>query len=152
LFSFPCILRFLAPFLITRRLFPAFIGGAGADQVHIGAEVLAARAGAPAGAAVSPTQILRAGLLKLSEGAGPEIAVPIANIASYRGRITKAPETIPVLQILARQQWLGRLNVERQQICRLGVNVFVLTPGDEALEKGLGFVDLQRVCWRKVCW
>ena len=46
----PELFRLLEPLLILRRLPPAFVGRAGADEVHVGAEVLAVLARFVAGA------------------------------------------------------------------------------------------------------
>ena len=50
--------RFLEPLLILRRLLPAFVGRAGADQVHVGAEVLAVLSLRLAGTALGEAEIV----------------------------------------------------------------------------------------------
>src|SRR5262245_48525042 len=58
--------RFLAPLLVLRRLLPALVGFAGAEQAQVGAEVRAAGAGAFARrggiqAEDTPQQLVRVG-------------------------------------------------------------------------------------------
>src|SRR5438046_520706 len=48
----------LEPLLVLRRLLPAFVGLAGADQVHVGAEVLAVFAGLIAGAVGAEAEVV----------------------------------------------------------------------------------------------
>src|SRR5688500_4133811 len=50
--------RVVQPLLILGRLLPAFVGRAGTDQVHIGADVLAVRAGAVAGTVGTEAEVL----------------------------------------------------------------------------------------------
>src|SRR5262245_37135059 len=135
------------PLLVPRRLLPALVGGSWSDQLHVGTEVLAAGAGALAGAPLVEAEILGGGLLKPGEGSGPEIATPVADFTPHSSGILHAPETIPVRQTLARRQRLGvpaARHIKSQETDRLGVDVGLLTPSYQAPEKGLGVAGVQR--------
>ena len=65
-----CLLLFLScllpPLLIFRRLLPPFVSRSRADQVHVGAEVLAAGAGAVAGAVRAEAEFIGRELVEVS--------------------------------------------------------------------------------------
>src|SRR6516162_6509394 len=74
----PCLLE---PLLIFRCLLPALVGQAGADQAHIGPQVLAVLAGAVAGAVRPEAKVFRRHLLGHQMELGKEIAARVANAA-----------------------------------------------------------------------
>src|SRR5262249_49196191 len=90
--------RVLEPLLVLRRLLPALVGGAGADQVQVGPEVTALLAGSLTGAAGSEAKIV----LKVQwtlEGPGvlqaPKL-FPVGQIRAWTGRGKRKPVRRPV--------------------------------------------------------
>src|SRR5262245_51188048 len=94
-----CVLFHLAsllePLLVLGCCLPALVGRAGADQVHVGAEVLAIRAGAIAGAVRAEAEVLGSDLVERRLRFGNEIAPLIANAAFHRFSFWAAPEFPP---------------------------------------------------------
>src|SRR5262245_11717169 len=85
--------------LVVGRLLPALVGRAGADQVHVGPEVLAVLAGAVAGAVGTEAEILRrellGGRLQLREKVAPLIAYTSFDRIGLGG----CPEFPPVREV-----------------------------------------------------
>src|SRR5262249_51158622 len=89
----------LQPLLICRRLLPAFVGRAGADQVHVGAQVLLVLAGAITGAAFGKAEIVR------SDRFGITLKEPLRVAAEENGALQRAgilasPVLVPLGQVL----------------------------------------------------
>src|SRR5262245_45686197 len=90
----------LEPLLILRGLLPALVCRAGANQVHVGAEVLAVGAGTVAGAVSAEAEVFggerRTTLCKSTD----QISTLIANIALDRPRFRRVPELSPRFQVV----------------------------------------------------
>src|SRR5262249_23660793 len=92
------LFRVLEPLLIFRRRLPALVGGAGAVQVHVGAEVLAVLARLVASAVGAEAEVL--GRQLIGGGCIPlvEIATGVMNRALNHVRRISAPEPFPAGQ------------------------------------------------------
>jgi hypothetical protein len=91
----------LEPLLILRVLLPALIGRAGADQLHVGAEVPPVLAGAVAGAVGAQAEVLRGEALGGGSRPRDEVAALKTDLAFYRAGVFVAPKPVPIGEILA---------------------------------------------------
>src|SRR5262245_10539352 len=90
----------LEPLLILRRLLPPLVGRAGADQVHVGTEVLLVLPGAVAGAVGAQAEVVRRQLLRGSVRPGEDIAAPVPNLSAPAPGVVLLPEPVPLGQVL----------------------------------------------------
>src|SRR5262249_41103835 len=89
----------LEPLLIVRRLLPLLVGRAGADQVHVGAEVFAVRAGAVAGAVRPEAEVLGRERLRGLVKPSKEVAALETDRFLDGSGLRRVPELLPAGEI-----------------------------------------------------
>src|SRR5262249_16766434 len=88
------------PPLVLRRLLPAFVGRAGADQVDVGTEVLAVLAGPVAGTVGTKAKVIGLQLVQRGSGSGKQIADVKPRLCLQRFGFRTSPELFPFVQAL----------------------------------------------------
>src|SRR5262249_17107874 len=93
--------RVLEPLLVVGGLLPPLVGGAGADQVHVRAQVLTVLPGAVAGAVGPQTEVLGCEFFRGHPRPRDEVAALKSDLAFHRTGVLLAPEPVPVGKIQA---------------------------------------------------
>src|SRR5262245_44397085 len=94
----------LEPLLIFRRLLPALVRSTGADQVHVGPQVLAVLARFEAGAVSAKAEVFWGDLVDLRGETCLQVAALVANRSLNGARFRRFPEFLPLFQT-ARSVW-----------------------------------------------
>src|SRR4029079_9876130 len=90
--------RFLEPLLVFGRLLPSFVGRTGANQVHVGAEVLLVLPVLVTGAVRPEAEVVGGELRRIRLGFRSKVTSLKVDAAYRRPRVFQSPETIPVRQ------------------------------------------------------
>jgi hypothetical protein len=96
----------LEPLLIRRRFLPALVGRAGADQVHVGAEVAAVFARAFAGVVGVEAEVLGRDWFRRIAQLGKDRAALIPTAAFQGVGISLSPKPLPSGQAPVLPRWL----------------------------------------------
>src|SRR5262249_22820898 len=94
--------RVLEPLLVFRRLHPALVRLAGADQIHVGAQILAVLARLVARAVWPETEVSGCKLLRCVDRPVEEVSALKTNGPFDRTRVALLPEPIPVGESIPR--------------------------------------------------
>src|SRR5262249_36510922 len=92
----------LEPLLILGGLLPALVGRAGADQIDVGADVLAVLAGPVAGAVGAQAEVVGGDRFRRRSNLGWEVAALKTYLAGDRTGFAGSPELLPLGKALER--------------------------------------------------